>query len=49
MAMQGTSAAEVEGKGAHLQQQVSSQGLQKAIALKGELQNPPTDRPVRQA
>ena len=37
--MQGTSAIEVEGKGAHLQRLVPSQGLQMAIAKKGELQN----------
>lgn len=49
MAMQCISSTEVEGKGAHLQQQMSSQRLQAEIAIKGELQNPPTDRHVRQA
>ena len=37
--MQCISSTEVEGKGAHLQQQMSSQGLQAEIAIKGELQN----------
>ena len=49
MALQGTSASEVEGKGAHLQRRTPSQGLQTAIAIKGELQYRPTDRHVRQA
>ena len=39
MVLQGTSASEVEGKGAHLQRRTPSQGLQTAIAIKGELQN----------
>ena len=38
-AIQSTYSAEVKGKGAHLQRLVPLQGLQTAIALKGELQN----------
>ena len=38
-AMQGISSIEVEGKSAHLQRRTPSQGLQMAIAIKGELQN----------
>ena len=38
-ALQGTSAAKVEGKGAHLQHRTPSHGLQTAITRNGELQN----------